>query len=70
MSEWMIRAEDVAYRYPFAEAPALEGVSFRLRRGGALPVTRAGGRRATHPPRPPPRPSPSPAPAPPAPSGR
>lgn len=43
MSEWMIRAEDVAYRYPFAEAPALEGVSFRLRRGEALLVTGASG---------------------------
>ena len=35
MSEWMIEARDVAYRYPFAEAPALEGISFRLRRGEA-----------------------------------
>ena len=43
MSEWMIDARDVAYRYPFTEAPALEGISFRLRKGEAMLVTGASG---------------------------
>ena len=43
MSDLMVEAEDVAYRYPFAEAPALEGLTFRLRKGEAMLITGASG---------------------------